>query len=796
LYGNFTGYTNGYVTDYAGGIIRLNSDLTIDYTFSGGGTGFNSVLFDGESIIEQGDGKIIATGSFTSYNGTLSNRIIRLNSDGSIDPSFIYGTGFNNFTQGGGIDSNGSIVITGSFVSYNGTPSVRIIRLLSNGQVDPSFIYGSGFNNTTIDILINPDNSMYVVGYFSAYKGVSVVSNGIVKLLSNGSVDSTFSGGTGFSPFLPNNPNNIVRISGETSFYVAGYSTSYNGTLINRIVKLNEFGGIDTSFTGGTGFNNVVSTTDIIWVDKIFLIGAFTDYNGNSCLANCIILNSDGSVLQSFNDSNYTNFFVNNYTVFAKSTITGCIVPVYNYITPTPTPTPTETPTNTPTNTPTVTPTISSQTITYSESTDIIANPERGLQKYSKNTSGGSYSLINQTTLINNRIGTDKVTVLYRYVMLENYLNTDVIDNTYLNNLQTDFTRIRNAGIKVILRLSYNNDTLINTQPSKSRIIAHIQDVASVFNTNKDVILSIQAGSIGKYGEWYYTDGSVEFGDEGTISPTQWLNRKDVVDAMLTNFEDVPIQVRYAEAKIQMYGSTLITIGTAYQNTALARVGFYNDALLNDYGDQGTYSVNTQCGNPTGTTEYSFIANAGQYLPMTGEPNGINPCDGGYRTSGFNAVYEFNLLNFSVINRDYEPNVWAGWINQGYYNEILRNLGYRLQLVSSTLSGSNLSLIINNVGYSKVLFEKKTYIIYRDNLNNEFKRLLPIDLRTLNKGNNTVNITLPNDVPSNSYLLLLQITDKTVSLENTVAYCIQFANTGLWEISTGYNNLQQTVVVP
>jgi hypothetical protein len=180
---------------------------------------------------------------------------------------------------------------------------------------------------------------------------------------------------------------------------------------------------------------------------------------------------------------------------------------------------------------------------------------------------------------------------------------------------------------------------------------------------------------------------------------------------------------------------------------------------------------------------------------MTGEPNGLNPCDGGYRTSGFNAVYEFNLLNFSIINRDYRANVWNGWIAQGYYDEILRNMGYRLQLVSSTLSGSNLSLVVNNVGYAKILFEKKTYIIYRDNLNNEYKRLLPLDIRTLNKGTNTVNITLPNDVPSNSYSLLLQIADKTVGLENIVPYCIQFANIGLWELSTGYNNLQQTVVV-
>ena len=503
-----------------------------------------------------------------------------------------------------------------------------------------------------------------------------------------------------------------------------------------------------------------------------------------------------------------TEYYYGSYEIYIPETEVTCILD-YPLPTPTPTVTPTNTPTNsvTPTNTPTQTPTnsltptptntvISSQTVTYSASTDIIANPERGLQKYSKNvSSNGSYDFISQISLTNNRTGDDKVTVLYRYIILSGYNNTDVIDNTYLTNLQTDFNSIRNAGVKVIPRISYNIVTTANTQPSKARIISHIEALASTINANKDVILSIQAGSIGKYGEWYYTDSSIEFGDEGSISPSQWLNRKDVVDSMLTNFQDVPIQVRYADAKIQMYGSTLITDGTAYQNTPLARVGFYNDALLNDYGDQGTYSIGSQCTNPIGVTEYNFISNAGKYLPMTGEPNGINPCDGGYRTSGFNAVYEFNLLNFSVINRDYEPNVWQGWIDQGYYNEILRNLGYRLELISSTLSGSNLSLVINNVGYSKILFEKKTYIIYRDNLNNEYKRLLPLDIRTLNKGTNTVNITLPNDVPSNSYLLLLQITDKTVSLENTVAYCIQFANTGLWELSTGYNNLQQTVVV-
>ena len=434
-------------------------------------------------------------------------------------------------------------------------------------------------------------------------------------------------------------------------------------------------------------------------------------------------------------------------------------------------------------------------TVNYTASTSIIANPERGLQKYSKNTSGGSYSLINQTTLINNRIGSDKITVLYRYIMLENYMNTDIIDSTYLNNLQTDFTRIRNAGVKVIPRIAYNITTTASTQPSKSRIIAHIEALSSTINANKDVILSIQAGSIGLYGEWFYTDSSVEFGDQSNVSPSQWLNRQNVVDAMLNNFQDVPIQLRTGKAKREMYGSTLISDLTAYQNTPLARIGFYNDALLNSYGDQGTYEIIGQCTNPVGSVDYNLISNAGIYLPNTGESNGFNSCNGGLRTSGANATYEFNLLNFSVINRDYELNVWQGWIDQGYYDEILKNMGYRLVLSSSTLNGNNLTLNINNVGYAKILFQKNVYIVLRNSLNVEYKRLLSIDIRTLNKGLNTFNFNIPNDVPDDTYDLFLHISDKNASLENVPAYSIQLANLGLWENTTGYNDLQQTITI-
>ena len=86
---------------------------------------------------------------------------------------------------------------------------------------------------------------------------------------------------------------------------------------------------------------------------------------------------------------------------------------------------------------------IHTQNVTYLPSNENIANPERGLQKYSKNvSSSGAYSFVNQSTLTNWRTA-DKITVIYRYIMLSEFMNNNsAINSTYLTNLQTDFDRI------------------------------------------------------------------------------------------------------------------------------------------------------------------------------------------------------------------------------------------------------------------------------------------------------------------------------------------------------------------
>ena len=65
------------------GIGRLDDLGNLDN--AGTGVGRNDVT----ALALQTDGKIVIGGSFTSFNGTARNRIARLNSDGTLDTTFL-----------------------------------------------------------------------------------------------------------------------------------------------------------------------------------------------------------------------------------------------------------------------------------------------------------------------------------------------------------------------------------------------------------------------------------------------------------------------------------------------------------------------------------------------------------------------------------------------------------------------------------------------------------------------------------------------------------------------------------
>src|ERR1035437_9763191 len=64
---------------------------------------------------------------------------------------------------------------------------------------------------------------------------------------------------------------NATAIQSDGKIIIAGLFTTYNGTAINRIARLNPNGSLDTAFHQGTGVNNDVYTTTIQSDGKIII---------------------------------------------------------------------------------------------------------------------------------------------------------------------------------------------------------------------------------------------------------------------------------------------------------------------------------------------------------------------------------------------------------------------------------------------------------------------------------------------------------------------------------------------
>jgi hypothetical protein len=147
-----------------------------------------------------------------------------------------------------------------------------------------------------------PKTTLYVGGSFTTYKGSR--SNRIISLNLDGSVNTDFDIGTGFSS------NNYCVYQYKDKLYIGGIFTSYNGTSSNRIISLNLDGSINTDFNIGTGFSSAVVFSIFIYNDKVYIGGGFTSYNGTT--SNRIIsLNLDGSVNTDFDIGTGFNQTVN-----------------------------------------------------------------------------------------------------------------------------------------------------------------------------------------------------------------------------------------------------------------------------------------------------------------------------------------------------------------------------------------------------------------------------------------------------------------------------------------------------
>ena len=190
--GAFTNYGGTSGRSY---LIRLNSDGTLDTTFCSNAV--DSSKFNGNVAVfsVQSDGKILVGGSFFSYGGTLGRKfLIRLNSDGTLDTTFcsnaVDSSKFGNSVNAITVQSDGKILVGGVFTSYGGTSGRSyLIRLNSDGTLDTTFctnaVDSSKFNSTIFSLSVTPSGKIIIGGVFTNYASVSG-RNYLVYLNSDG----------------------------------------------------------------------------------------------------------------------------------------------------------------------------------------------------------------------------------------------------------------------------------------------------------------------------------------------------------------------------------------------------------------------------------------------------------------------------------------------------------------------------------------------------------------------------------------------------------------------------------
>ncbi|EPR71683.1 delta-60 repeat domain-containing protein [Cyclobacterium qasimii] len=141
---------------------------SLDTTFfnfdRSGGSGFNNTIQD---ILLLSNDKTIVAGRFTSFNGQATPGLARLYKDGTKDFSFKVEEGFENGSNQANVFSllplpNDKFLAIGEFSHYNGYFSPKIVRINSDGTIDPTFNIGSGFNESVLATALQPDGKVLV----------------------------------------------------------------------------------------------------------------------------------------------------------------------------------------------------------------------------------------------------------------------------------------------------------------------------------------------------------------------------------------------------------------------------------------------------------------------------------------------------------------------------------------------------------------------------------------------------------------------------------------------------------
>jgi uncharacterized delta-60 repeat protein len=269
-------YTNNDYTGEDFAVARYNSNGSLDTTFGTNGkvtTDFPGLAAVASSVVIQPDGKIlVAGGAFPNFTFLGDFKLVRYNSNGSLDTTFGVGgivttsfPGQGSYAFALALQPDGKILAAGTdFVNFSSDDSSNtdfaLERYNPDGTPDTTFGGGDGqvttdfdgFNDDAFSILVQPDGKLVAVG--SAKNPATYYDFAAVRYLANGTIDTTFGvAGKVRTDFghadLDQARSAVLQPDGKI---IAVGTESFNNTLSQffALARYNANGTLDTTFSG------------------------------------------------------------------------------------------------------------------------------------------------------------------------------------------------------------------------------------------------------------------------------------------------------------------------------------------------------------------------------------------------------------------------------------------------------------------------------------------------------------------------------------------------------------------
>ena len=257
-------------------IARLNADGSLDTTFNANwafGTNLTNVRI--KALTVQPDGKIYISGSFANSGTSEPDKILRLNSDGSLDQSLTTIPLIDGINSGKWIYKiqplpDGKFIACGYFSTANGNPKSNLARFNSDGSFDSTLT--TEINKSCFDIAVQPDGKYLVAGGFTTVNGSTRL--GLVRFNTDDSIDTSFNAYSNNNPNTPDEYLGIKLLDDGTmyAFHRPEYNFNYPNYRDFSILRLNADGSLKTRFLT---YARPATDLEILPNGKIIAVGDF-----------------------------------------------------------------------------------------------------------------------------------------------------------------------------------------------------------------------------------------------------------------------------------------------------------------------------------------------------------------------------------------------------------------------------------------------------------------------------------------------------------------------------------------